>query len=286
MRRGGGAAQEHIVARLTSILSVFPLAPGDVAGSISIATGKLQLIIDQAGQLYGTQDTYWLLALDATSNLWFKAAELTITRDDAGARKALLVDVPVAGKYHLLAASPVVPSTAQAWINEQGGALGGVQGAYFAAPPAAASTGVNAGILPSAAANAAFTGTFNPLLYPRNARVAFPGDWDGGNVTVTGTRFGATVSEVVVANPGASVDSVQVFDQITGATKGAAVGTGASRATIGWGTQLGLPAKFTSALAEFVDNAAETPSSISVAQASFVPTTAPNGTHNYLVLAK
>lgn len=131
--------------------------------------------------------------------------------------------------------------------------------------------------------NTVTTGFTNPDL-PRNVSVAFGAAWDGGNLTIAGLdQFGAPVSEVIVANPGATVNGSQVFATVTSAqlaSSGSATGT----ASIGVGTKLGIPFNLTNTSAVvYVDGATEVAVAVDIHKNSFTPTTAPNASHNYQV---
>lgn len=90
--------------------------------------------------------------------------------------------------------------------------------------------------------DAEFPGPFTDPDVARNLRVTFSADWDGGDVTVTGTdQFDAAVSEVFEDVAGTTVVGVKIFKTVTGATKETAAGVTGDGASIGTGDTLGLP---------------------------------------------
>jgi hypothetical protein len=149
----------------------------------------------------------------------------------------------------------------------------------YAAPVAANTTGISAGV--AATASNTFPGPFGSIeSWGRNLQVVFPGGWDGGNVVVTGTdQFGQPATETFVAAAGSTVVGVHVFRTVTSVSK-TAIGMSSSLATVGIGPALGVPFSFTRGL-EMVDEVSEAYSSINTTYFWFVPGTACNGTHNY-----
>ena len=110
----------------------------------------------------------------------------------------------------------------------------------FATAIATALAGNNAG---NAFAGLSFTG-------PRNVVVTFAANYDGGNVTITGTAADkvTTQTEVITANAGNDVVGLKVFGTITGIAKGA-VGANAATATPKYGNKTAAGASSDSALA-------------------------------------
>lgn len=152
------------------------------------------------------------------------------------------------------------------------------------APAAADLVSVHAAFAGNNASNA-FPGPFASPAVPRNLQVDLGVGWDGGDVTVRGTRFGAAISEVFATGSGVTRVGSKVFDAVSSASKGA-VGVDAATASIGAGNKLGASEPFvdsTSAVL-FVDNVAE-PATLDVATSAFTPVTVPNGVLNYALIA-
>lgn len=77
------------------------------------------------------------------------------------------------------------------------------------------------------------SGPFTSPDVPRALSVYFPTDWDGGNITVTGTdAIGNAVAETFIADPNNTVLGDKAFDTVSTVTK-VTVGTGSSNASIG-----------------------------------------------------
>jgi len=133
-------------------------------------------------------------------------------------------------------------------------------------------------------AGASFPGPFTNPAIPRNASATFAGAWDGGDITLHGTdQFDAVISEVILANPGNTVDGVKIFKTYTAAEKGA-VGLSSDGCSLGTGNKLGLSL----ALANtdgllFTDDVAEAVA-VDAIHHAFTPATAPNGAHTYKLL--
>ena len=130
----------------------------------------------------------------------------------------------------------------------------------------------------------AFPGAFTNPGVPRNVTVTFNASWDGGDVTVVGTdAMGNAQSEVIADNPGNTVAGAKIFATVTSASK-QTVGAAAAPASIGTGVILGVAADVQDDFGLLqMDGAAEAVT-VSAANNSFAPTTAPNGARDYVVL--
>jgi hypothetical protein len=128
-----------------------------------------------------------------------------------------------------------------------------------------------------------FPGPFTNPDVPRNARVTMASGYDGGDVILAGTRFGAPVQETFAAGSGVVRVGAQVFDAFAGARK-ASIGSAAATVSIGTGDKLGLAGALRdAAVVAFVDGTFEAPT-VDAAMGAITPTTVPNGSHSYLVI--
>jgi hypothetical protein len=126
---------------------------------------------------------------------------------------------------------------------------------------------------------------------PRNVRVKGANGWDGGVVTVTGTdQFDAacveTFAQADVAN--ATKVGVKIFKTVTSITK-SAVGASAAAATVGVGDTIGIPFALSNLFYLFTKNVSGTvtfeAATVESTYHSFVPTTTPDGTAIFTIIA-
>lgn len=151
------------------------------------------------------------------------------------------------------------------------------------APAAAGATAVHAAIAATVAAGVITTGLTNPSP-PRNLSLVFALNWDGGNITVTGTdQFDNPVTEAFTGASNVTRTGVKIFKTVTSLTK-SATGVTANTVTVGTGVKLGVQQNIldTNALL-WTDGTIEAVTMDATVDA-FTPTTAPNGTHNYQLL--
>jgi hypothetical protein len=133
--------------------------------------------------------------------------------------------------------------------------------------------------------DADFPGPFTAPDVARNLRVTFSADWDGGDVTVTGTdQFGAPVSEIFAAGDDEAVVGEKIFATVTGATKETPAGVTGNGASIGTGDIVGLPVAVADGVA--LGFVAGVPEEVTIDETyhAFTPTTTPSAT-TYLILA-
>jgi hypothetical protein len=114
--------------------------------------------------------------------------------------------------------------------------------------------------------------------------VAFDAGWQGGDITVYGTdQFNAPISEVIPDTAGTTVQGVKIFKTVTSASKQTVAGT-TDDCTLQTGTKIGILATIAAAFgALFVAGASEAVV-LDTTYHAFTPTTAPNGTNDYVLL--
>lgn len=155
----------------------------------------------------------------------------------------------------------------------------------ISAPALSDTVSVHAAFAGNSAASE-FPGPVTNPATPRNLQVEMGPGWDGGDVTVVGTRLGSEQTETFATGSGVTRVGTKVFDTVASASK-AAVGASAATASIGVGNKLGIPEPMADAVSAilYVDNAAE-PGIIDLGQAAFTPTvTLPDGVAVYALLA-
>lgn len=134
-------------------------------------------------------------------------------------------------------------------------------------------------------AGAALAGFSNPAI-PRAPQAVFGVGWDGGNLTVHGTnRKDAIISEVV-ADPGAGGATVQLikpFKTITAAEKGA-VGVNPATVQLQDGDAVGIDGSVDGAFGLLTADDVVEAVTVGAMYGTFVPTTPPNGAHDYTLL--
>jgi hypothetical protein len=152
------------------------------------------------------------------------------------------------------------------------------------APAAASATSVHASYNGDEADNN-FPGPITNPDVPRVVSATFAGTWDGGDITVTGTdQFGAAISEVLTSNPGGATTGTKAFATVTAIAK-ELVGSNAVGASVGTGTVLGIPVKINSEATNvlYADGVNEA-GTYDTSNHTVDPTTAPDGSTNFLVL--
>jgi hypothetical protein len=147
---------------------------------------------------------------------------------------------------------------------------------------AAAVANVHAAVQESAANQ--FVGVFTSPAIPRNLSVTFAAGWQGGDVNVFGiNQFGGDISETFLSTPGATVAGVKIFKTVTAAAKTIVAGT-VDTASIGQGNKLGVSPKMSAGTGILFTDSAIEAVTIDSANSGFLPTTVPNGVHDYLLL--
>ena len=156
-------------------------------------------------------------------------------------------------------------------------------------PAAKGTTNVHADVFGDAVGPVVVTtGLTNPDV-PRNLRLTFGADWDGGDVTVVGTdQFNLAVSETFTATPSSTVVGTKVFKTVTSFSyDGDGVGTHATNVvSLGTGDLIGITTKPVagSPVLLTVDGVGEAVTYNGTVYA-FTPTTVPNGSHVYVLTA-
>lgn len=132
-----------------------------------------------------------------------------------------------------------------------------------------------------------WTGTFTSPAYPRNLRMVFGANWDGGNVTVSGTNASDVAqTETFTGTASSTQVGLKIFKTVTGATK-ATVGSDtdpANVASIGTGDTLWAGTDLVDAFGMLTANGTSEAVTVSATNDSFIPTTVPNGSITYLLL--
>lgn len=153
----------------------------------------------------------------------------------------------------------------------------------FTNPAAASATAIHAAFAGSNASNA-FPGPITQPDVPRALSVTFAAAWDGGNVIVTGvdTR-GISASETFVSAPGTTVTGSTPFTSVASIAK-TAVGVAADAASVGTSTKLGLAQMPRTANGILQADGVIEVGTWSAAFGTVIPTTAPDGVHDYVAL--
>jgi len=131
---------------------------------------------------------------------------------------------------------------------------------------------------------AEFPGPFTNPVVPRNLRVTFSADWDGGDVTVTGTdQFDAVVNEVFADVAATTVVGTKIFKTVTGATKETPAGVTGDGASIGTGDKVGIPIHVYDTVACLQVGTTNEAVTVDATYDGFTPTTTPAAT-TYVLL--
>jgi len=145
--------------------------------------------------------------------------------------------------------------------------------------------GTGANILTASATGLSLPPPFTNPDVPRNLRVTLGSGWDGGNITVYGTdQFGNQQSEVFTAGSGVTRVGTMVFKTVSGATKGQA-GSSSATVSIGTGDKLGASGHLVDANGILLVDGAIGAGTIDQVTSAVTPSTVPNGSHAYLLLA-
>ncbi len=148
--------------------------------------------------------------------------------------------------------------------------------------PAAAAVAVHAAVAESDPNT--FPGPFTDPVIPRTLDVVFAAGWQGGDIIVDGTnQFDVVIQETFTSNPGATVNGVKVFKTVTGAAKTVTAGA-ADTATLQTGGAIGILNVIADTFGWLTMDGVMEAVTLDATYASFTPTTAPNGVHNYHLL--
>lgn len=130
----------------------------------------------------------------------------------------------------------------------------------------------------------ALTVLANPDV-PRNLFATFAGSYDGGNITIVGTdQYGKRQTEVLLANAGSTRVGSVVFKSVVSVTR-SAVGVNAATVKVGTGTKIGIGAIPVRAPVHiFTADGVSEAATLDATYGSVVPTTAPDGAHDYKLL--
>lgn len=121
--------------------------------------------------------------------------------------------------------------------------------------------------------------------HPRSARVVFGAAWSGGDVTIHGTdQFGNDQTETIADVAGTTVQGVKIWSDIHYWNKQSVGGT-ADTASIGFGQKIGVGFELDNTTSIFWADGTIEAVTLEATNHSFIPTTAPNGTHDYKLLA-
>lgn len=131
-----------------------------------------------------------------------------------------------------------------------------------------------------------FPGPITNPDVPRGLSCTFNAAWDGGDVTIVGTdQFGGPLTEVIADNPGATVNSLNIFATVVSITK-QTVGAAAQPCSVGTTDRLGIGAQLPAGVAVGIlacDGVTEV-GTWDVTYHGVTPTTATNGAHDYSIM--
>lgn len=122
--------------------------------------------------------------------------------------------------------------------------------------------------------------------FPRNVTATFAALWDGGDIVLVGLdHTGAPATETLASNAGSTRAGVVAWKSITSASK-TVVGATANAVTLGYTNVFGIGAKPLVAGSQlcFHDGVGEA-STLDATNGTIAPTTAPNGTVDYVLSA-
>jgi len=150
---------------------------------------------------------------------------------------------------------------------------------------AASAVGVHAAVQEGAAL--AFPGPFTNPAIPRSIQIVFAAGWQGGDITIKGTdQFNRPQTEVIADVAGTTVQGVKIWKTITSAAKELVAGT-TDLATMQTGTKIGLLFRLTNGTGLlFCGVTSEAFVALDATYHGFTPTTAPNGTNDYILLLR
>jgi hypothetical protein len=146
-----------------------------------------------------------------------------------------------------------------------------------------AAAGVNVHAAVAGTAATAFAAPFTSPALPRSLQYVFAASYDGGDITVTGTdQFDAVITETVTAVAASTVQGTKVFKTVTAVSR-STTGVNAATVTVQTGTKIGIAGAVQGAYGILqTDNAVEAVT-VDSTYSGFVPTTVPNGAHDYVL---
>lgn len=148
--------------------------------------------------------------------------------------------------------------------------------------PVAAGTAVHAAVQSNDATE--FPGPFTNPAEPRTLQCDFAASYDGGDVTIDGTnQFDEPVSETIVAAAGSTVQGSKIFKTVT-AARHAAVGATTNTVDLEVGDGIGILERVKGDFALLSVAGTGEAVTVSSAENSFVPTTAPDGSADFDLL--
>lgn len=129
-----------------------------------------------------------------------------------------------------------------------------------------------------------FVPPFTSPAIPRTLNVKFAANWDGGDVTITGTnQYGEEIEEEFTGASDVTVVGEKAFATVTRAVKSAA-GADAATALLGWGENLGLPERAADAFCILTADGVAEPGVIDEDNHTIAPDTAPDGAVDFVVM--
>lgn len=244
-----------------------------------------------------------LARYDDVAKQWFPAlAVITETLDPMlqvgrGSVRMTTFEGLRAGVYGVLVlAGPPPEAGLQLWANPysagSGSGAGGGAGGAALFETFTALDGRNVAGSPDAIVKSwdgtqtTYAGPIAKLPRPTTAVVAASADYDGGDVVLTGARFGNPVTETITPNPGNFTEGKIVFDAITAQSRSK---TGTKGTTsLGFGNTLGLSNPVKGGVVAWIDDAmaAAADFKLDTAQAALIPTAGkvPDGKRSYRIL--
>ena len=124
-----------------------------------------------------------------------------------------------------------------------------------------------------------FPGAFTSPVVPRNLRVVFAANWDGGDVTVTGTnQFNTAITEVFTGTASSTQVGVKAFKTVTAASHASYGKHLTADASIGTGDTIGIPFNVVDTTGFCYVAAVVEAATINATYDTFVPTTTPSST--------
>ena len=271
---------------LSSILTAFPSAS---TGFTAIATAQGKVKIAASRRLVaGERLAYSLLRWDNSASKAYPVQQIVLDENDLGGAKEVAF-ASDGSSYHLLRTSSadIGGVTVSARIDTvTASASSPAQFHEWVDLVAASNTGVHAALAGNAAV--AFPGPFTSPGVPRNITATFAGSYDGGDITVVGTRLGQVQSETIAASAGNTVAGTKIFDTVTSATR-STTGATANTVSLGWGNKLGTPWPFTSVQGLFyVDGVLQQDHTMDSTNYAVTPHSGdvPNGSKDYILIVK
>lgn len=137
------------------------------------------------------------------------------------------------------------------------------------------------------AATLIFGGVITNPAVPRSLVVNFEALWTGGDIIIVGTdQFDNEQSETFPSNPGGAHNGSKVFKTVTQISRTVLAGA-AKKVDVGRDNLIGVSAPIAAGYMLLLQdtNAFEAAAAYDTTVCAFTPTTAPNGVHDYKLLA-